>query len=362
MLERASTKPPKCASTRLRAIQLPTVAVAAPVAPPQGADAISQFKQVIRPANPARLPTNLHNTTRQIIRTLIDGRLAFFLGCYAHLGNIPLGDDFYRKLAKELGRRKLSADNRAAVATLYANQYGDEALWKQVEEMISKWRVKPSMVHRFLAALPGFLRSKGRADAAPLWIITTNYDTVMEQSLADAQEPFRLLYYVGGTASRDDGLFAERAPDGSVRVIEKPDHLRTHDRSLNVIVKLNGGLFYGGGIEESVVVAPAHFERLAARIPERLPKFVQIALRERSLLFLGHGLAEADVHAILRYSSPKDGTIKSWAVQPPPNPNQLAAWQERVQFQRGLGLQIVPADLESFLVDLHRRLVQMPPK
>jgi SIR2-like domain len=124
-----------------------------------------------------------------------------------------------------------------------------------------------------------------------LWILTTNYDTTLEQALTDAHESFRLLYYIGGTATQYEGLFAERAPDGSVRIIERPENLFSLAAPENLVVKLNGGLFANAGIAESVLIAPADFERLAARIPDALPACLHTGLRERSLLFLGHGLA-----------------------------------------------------------------------
>ena len=52
----------------------------------------------------------------------------------------------------------------------------------------------PSLVHRFIAALPTFLREHRKS--GQLYIFTTNYDTLMEQALIEAGEKFHLLYYV----------------------------------------------------------------------------------------------------------------------------------------------------------------------
>jgi hypothetical protein len=177
----------------------------------------------------------------------------------------------------------------------------------------------------------------------------------MEDALAAAGEPYYLLYYMGGIAAEHDGLFAVRSPDGAERVIEQPEPFRELDGAYSVVVKLNGGLLRNSRIEESVVIAPGHFERLAARIPAALPTVLRRTLRERSLLFLGHGLREPDVNEIIRFAAPGDGSISSWAVQP-----VGLAWQpefeERAAYLRGLGVEVIRTDLEHFMLGFHQHL------
>jgi hypothetical protein len=287
-----------------------------------------------------------------ITRALLDGKLAFFLGAHAHLGNLPLGNEFYKQLTKKFNCPALIGD-RTAVAAFVMSRYGTQALWQEVKGMLSSVPAGPSVVYRLLAALPGLLRTTNRPQ--PLWVLTTNYDTLMEEAMAMAGEQFHLLYYIGGTATEDEGLFVERSADGLVRLIERPENLRSLDPTSNVIVKLNGGLVHNGGFPESVLIAAGHFERLAARIPDALPAYLRAALQEKSLLFLGHGLAEPDVHTLIKYSAQQDRTIKSWAIQlAPPDPERLHAWQERAKDWRGWGLELVDSDLELFLGALHK--------
>jgi SIR2-like domain len=92
-----------------------------------------------------------------------------------------------------------------------------------------------------------------------------------------------------------NGLFAQVAPNGSVRVIERPEAIREPGTPETVVVKLNGGIVLGEEPPESVVIASGQFERLAATLPDALPEWVRAVLRDRSLLFLGHGLAGPDV-------------------------------------------------------------------
>jgi len=305
--------------------------------------------------------SDLGPTLDLVGRALGDGRLAFFLGAYASLGTQPLGNEFYAMLADRFGAPLLPGDDRAATAAFVLTRRGRQALLQEVQAAFTKpgRQAVPGLVHRILAALPGLLRARQPERSAALWVLTTNYDTLMEDALADAGEPYYLLYYMGGIVAEHEGLFAVRSPDGAERILEQPDHYRWLDDGYSVVVKLNGGLLRDSRIEPSLVTAPGHFERLADRIPGALPAVLRRALRERSLLFLGHGLREADVNAIIAYAAPGDGTTKSWALQPPP---ERWDWrqksEERAAYLSRLGLEVVRCDLERFMRRLHQGLLR----
>ena len=241
---------------------------------------------------------------------------------------------------------RLLAGDRTAVASFISGRYGRLRLWQEVRLLFEDNLVRPSVVHRLIAALPVFLRAKGTT--APLWIFTTNYDTLMEQALTDAGQPFYLLYY----ANDDDGEhFIERSPAGALRQIDRPENLRQLGSSAHVVVKLNGGQAYYRDFTERVSLARPDFERLAARIPAVLPGYVREELRARSLLVLGHGLAEPDVHALIKYAhrGGDDYSLQSWAVQRAPgDPSWRRSWQERADDWQRWGLKVVEDDLERF--------------
>jgi len=232
---------------------------------------------------------------------LLENKIIFFLGAGANLFLKSPGDAFYERLTQKFGVPSLPG-GRAAVAAYVASQHGSKELWSSAKEFIAD---QPSgMVHGFLAALPGFLRATRQFRALPLWVLTSNYDTHIEQALDDAGEPFYLLYYLGGTNPKSEGLFALRDPDGSLQIIEQPHNVRGLRQSdVHVVVKLNGGIVHGGGLPESVVIAPAHFERSAALMSSALPEFLREALLDKFLLFLGHGLAEPDAQEMSDFQS-----------------------------------------------------------
>jgi hypothetical protein len=313
---------------------------------PSGVEAAEKFRAVT--ATPvSSAPTSLGIPTDRIARAIVEGRIAFFLGAYAHLGNLPLGNNFYSHLAEKFGAPAPPGD-RAAIARYILDHFGSRALWGEIKTILSTSQVEPSLVYRLLAALPGFLRATGRSEAASQFILTTNYDTILEQTFEEAGEPFHLFYYIG--SGQDEGLFAHRAPDGRERVIERPENIRGPLEPGTIIVKMNGGLVYGKAIPESVMVARGDFERLAGRLPNVLPAVIRTGLRDRSLLFLGHGLGEPDVEALIRHAHAEGARRESWAVQ-------RGAQGEWVRYWDKCGLQIVESDLKDFVQSLHASMV-----
>src|SRR5262249_51134934 len=85
-------------------------------------------------ARPA--PDKSNHVLQLITRTLLDGKLAFFLGAHAHLGNLPLGNEFYEQLARKFDCPALIGD-RTAVAAFIVSRYGTQALWQEVKAMPS---------------------------------------------------------------------------------------------------------------------------------------------------------------------------------------------------------------------------------
>jgi hypothetical protein len=350
-------------STRL----LRPVRLVRPACPPEKHPTIDQDSQAAlrRFAEavgvPARLPKGPvveQQTMERIGAALDEGRLSFFLGAAVSVGSLPLGDEFYDGLVEAFDVPHLGG-GRAEVAAFVVSRFGAQALWRKTREAVTR-PAEPGLGHRILAALPGLLRARGRTETGALWVFTTNYDSLMEDALDAAGEPFHLLYYMGGIVANNTGLFAVRSPDGSERVIEQPDHIRSLEEGAStVVVKLNGGVLYDSSIEESAAVATGHFEQLAARIPDALPDVVRRALWKRSLLFLGHGLAEPDVSAIIRYAAPGDGTSTSWAVQrllAEEEVERRRSFNEQARYLSRLGVEVVVADLEHFLLQFHQHL------
>lgn len=333
-VQRASSQPLRPATT------------AAASAPPDGEAAVAAFTAITAP-EPEPVPRS-RAIYEQLAGATLDGNVLFFLGAYAHLGALPLGNQFYAGLARKYNSPELQ--DRAAIARFVQDRFGPSALWREMAAVLSTARIAPSIVYRFLAALPGFLRAVRGPEAASVTIFTTNYDTMLEQVFTAANEPFHLFYYQG--AGPHEGFFVHRRPDGSLSLLKRPSHVRSLTETGSVIVKMNGGLSWDQGISESVLIARGDFERLAGKIPDVLPAALQSTLRKHSLLFLGHGLAELDVERLVRFSHGESLRPKSWAVQYP------APDEGRLEYLESCGVNVVPEDLTAFMTHLHAAVCQ----
>lgn len=278
---------------------------------------------------------------------LLSGKLAFFLGAGACLDPTMLGADFYRRLAEEFDCPPLPDGDRTAAAAYIIGQLGIETFWKFARRDFATGKRRPSIVHRYIAALPGYLRDHG--GGAPLCIVSTNVDTLMEAALTEAGEPFQLLYYVNeGTSGQP--CFLERSPDGRVRQIDQPRHLRSLDAPQHLVVKMGGGLSFFGDIDEQAAVERGQLERLAQRIPDILPDYIRRELDARSLLFLGHGLAEPDVRKLIQTFATRPGNIGSWAIQrAPQDQDARRAWAGRAADWKAQRLTVLNWELEDFI-------------
>jgi hypothetical protein len=294
------------------------------------------------------LRTDLLPSIERIARVIVGGKSAFFLGTYAHLGTVPLGDEFYQYLAEKFDVPPVR--DRSEVARYILDCFGSQALWDEYKSNLSISKIKPSLVYRFLATLPGFLRAAGRDQAASILLLTTNYDITLEHTFEEVGEPFHLLYYL--SSGEDEGLFAHRTPDGRERVLERPENIQQFREPGTIILKLDGGHVYGKKIPESVLIARGDFDRLAGRLPNILPAAIRMGLRDRSLLFLGHGLHEPHIEALIRYAYSEGLKREAWAVQ-------KGAPYERVRYWAGCGLQIVDSDLQDFMLNLHASIVEL---
>ena len=313
----------------------------------------------VRPRLRGKFPDPGHSRhqaeLRLICEALVSGKLAFFLGAYAGLDQSFLGAEFYNQLASEFDCPDGLAGDRTAVAAYVINRYGSDSLWQFISRNFRKRITTPSVLHRFVAALPAFLREHNIAIS--LCVLTTNYDTLIEQALTESGEDFQLLYYADA-GSRREGCFLERSVGGVIRQIDRAENMRFRDTSTHLVVKLNGGMSYFGDMAEQALVERGQFERLAQRIPDVLPGYLRTELDSRSILFLGHGLQEPDVGAIIReFAGSKKGGPGSWAVQlAPNNENYRPAWEARARDFHRLGLTLLDDDLERFVANLDDRL------
>jgi hypothetical protein len=293
------------------------------------------------PVPPQPSPELTEPHIREVATAIAKGELSFFLGAAVHHTRL-LGKEFYEELGLRL--KVPPADrNRANVVEHLIDPGQRTALSDAIADIISSHFNSPWLTHKIIAALAHRLP----ADVERRLIaFTTNYDDVLERTLVAAGAKHHLfLYQPDGPHA---GRFLHRSSTGKLHAIVNPDGMyKLHDAA-PVIVKLNGGLDPLREVRGRFVVATRDFVEFASKIPAALPRVIRRSLRTRSLLFVGHGLFEPDVQAFARYARNQRGDRPSWAVQ-----NRM---RDADYWRNSCGVDIREADLDTYLVALHRAL------
>ena len=285
---------------------------------------------------------------RRLARRIVNGRLSFFLGAGAHIRRELSARAFYRAIAEEHAIEE-SELQRAEAAQFIVDCEGRADAWISAKERLPTNETHASVVYQFLAELPSLLRASGKNEASVLWMLTTNYDIMLEKVFEKAQEPFHLLYYqVDG---KDAGRFLHREPDGTIRVIERPQNVWSFRDGAHMIVKLDGGMPYDPHFNETVAIAPMDFGISAGRLPTALPEAIRCVLRDRSLLILGSSLKDPHVQNLVRWSAGTTRVTKTWAV--------ALGWTETEErFWSVAGVELVNCDFKNFIPALRAEVLR----
>src|SRR5207344_703114 len=121
------------------------------------------------------------------------------------------------------------------------------------------------------------------------------------------------------------GRFMHRAPGEPPRVIESANDYRLGPEKRTVILKLHGAVQRLPPAEDHYIEYLAHTD-----ITSQLPSVVTDKLRNSSYLFLGYGLKDWNLRAILRRiwgDSEKRGK-PSWAIQKDVDRFEKAFWDK----------------------------------
>jgi hypothetical protein len=292
--------------------------------------------------------------------SIIRGQTAFFLGAGACLGRLPLGREFYGELITRLNPRRGDASDTSAyghmeparIAQHFADKYGRDALYSEVDRQLAQAAAEPTAIHWFLAALEQRIRAMNLRPAQQ-WIITTNYDDWMALAMRYAGLRYHLFTY--RVSEPHAGKFIYQAPDGEVRVIDRPASFRALSAEDPVLVYLHGGLHPSIDLPTSYAFTHRDFVELAGRIPEALPHVVFERITERSLLFLGSGLGDDTIESLVRGVRARSSARRSHAVCWWVGPEKKLYWGE-------LGVDIFNIPLQVFMPELNKEFASRTPE
>ncbi len=313
---------------------------------------------------------DLSRTYDTITRRLLKGKVVPVLGAGANLCERPAEAGYERgrylpsgrELAQELNRivrlPANEAGDLARVAQYLAAREGEGPLIEELHDVFDS-HYPPTRLHRFLA---GISRRTRESDRPRMILVTTNYDDALEQAFYDADEEFDVLTYIADGPDRGRFLHVPRGAEPVViRVPNEYYDLNLDQRAL--IVKIHGAVRRnptGEGQEpaagkyvESFVITEDHYIDYLTRsdVSSLLPALIQQRLVESHFLFLGYGLRDWNVRAILYrlWTEQAGRTYASWAVNANPDDVDRTSWDRR-------GVEIMPVRLEEFVEQVEARI------
>jgi DNA-binding SARP family transcriptional activator len=256
----------------------------------------------------------------EVVETMLGGRL------------VPVLGSDVTGLAEELARHfeyPESNSGLARVAQYVAVMKGSGPLYDELHALLAV-DVPPTRVHRFFASLPPVLRNLGVPHQL---LVTTSYDTALEQAFTQAGEQFDVVSYLA--TGRNRGKFCHLRPGGDGTVIDVPNtyvtELSLEERT--VILKLHGRVERGDERrwESFVVTEDDYIDYLAqTEIASAVPASLAARLRRSHFLFLGYTMADWNLRVVLnRLWGDQPLSYRSWAVQPEPKPLEREFWRHR---------------------------------
>jgi len=312
-----------------------------------------------------------------LIPAITGGRVTFFLGAGVNLcdrtegqtwqpgKDLPSGSELAKYLSDVLGypRSEMlihcpSCENEVMsekmkdltrVSQCVSVMAGSAPLYEELHSLLVK-DYSPTTLHQFIAALPAVLREKGYPDRRQ-FVVTTNYDDLMERAFQEAGEPFDLVTYL---AEGDDrGKFLHRLPDGNEQIITVPNEYKnaTPDKR-TVILKVHGTIDRVKKDRDSFVITEDHYIDYLTRtdISKLIPVGLAGKLKHTNFLFLGYSLCDWNLRAILhRIWGEQKLNYESWAIQLKPSLIDKKSWSKR-------GVDIIDVSLGTYVSRLNERV------
>ncbi len=271
------------------------------------------------------------------------------------LGSLPGAKELADDLAQRFGVKLARLDLPEVAQYVYVTK-GRPDLYLALRKILTAG-CEPGPVHRFLAGLPHTLEKLGYEKRYQL-IVSTNFDTALEQAFKDEEEPYDLAVYMP-----DEGMFIHfpyRDPPEPIKVPNRYGAFpigEDFDLERTVIVKIHGavdGNVGGFRWKGNYVITQDHYIDYLSRNPVENLVPVQILdqLRESHCLFLGYAVRDWSLRVFLKRIW-EQGRIEaeSWAVEPNPDALERGFWKKS-------SVDLYASDLDDYVGHLRERLMR----
>jgi len=253
---------------------------------------------------------------------------------------------------------KLQQDqDLAKISSFYTMTIGREGLLNAVREALGPIcpdgppRCPPGNIHSYIAGLE-----------QPKLIITTNYDTLLEQAFRKASRDYDLLVYPADrNDNRNAAMWREHGSKRNLYLLPDDLPIDFEASTRPIIYKMHGSLDEEPG-QDTFVISEEDYLNFLSRMGDAtaVPSVVLSYLRTRSLLFLGYSLRDWNLRMVLRNlkgvvttgvkNAPlrrydQDKVIPSWAIQRRPSEVEKELWDAR-------GVRLYDEDVEEFALKM----------
>ena len=245
---------------------------------------------------------------------------------------LPSGLELARFLADEAGFPASDPGDRndlAKVSSYYADIAGRRPLRERLRDVLNH-DYQSGPLHELLADIP-----------APLLIVVTNYDTLVEQAFRAKGKPYDLVIYPTDRKAIANAILWW--PHGaSEPLVKEPRKLDIDLARTTVIYKMHGTIMPENNKWDSFVITEEDYVEFLSRMTTNtaIPSLFYPYFRERSFLFLGYSLRDWNLRVILKNLSkyfPKrqanrdddEDQLPSWAIQRNPFELERKLWDKR---------------------------------
>jgi hypothetical protein len=315
-------------------------------------------KSIVPPPDDAHYELVLHHMVNE-------GNLVTFLGPrlvgrhpgpLEGSGSLSNAKEIAADLADRFGMKSARLDLPRVAQYVYVTK-GRPDLYNAVRQILTA-DCEPGPVHRFLARLPRTLEEL-RLEKRYQLIISTNFDTALEQAFEDEQEPYDLAVYMA--SGQDKGKFVHFPYQACAESICTPNSygkfpIRDYgELERTVIVKIHGAVDGNVGDyrwKENYVITEDHYIDYLSRSPieSLVPVQVLDKLRDSHCLFLGYAVRDWNLRVFLkRIWRGEPLGAKSWAVEPDPDALEKELWAQSY-------VDLYAADLVDYVGVLQQRL------
>lgn len=245
---------------------------------------------------------------------------------------LPSGGELSRFLAQESSfpsEDPYDLNDLAKVSSYYAVISGRQVLREQLHEVLDhKFNFGP--IHSFLASVP-----------VPLLIVSTNYDTLIEQAFHALQKPYDLIIHPSDRKDIANAVWWWAHGASEPKAVP-PNELDIDLDKTTVIYKMHGTVQHETDKWDSFVITEEDYVDFLSRMTSNsaIPSIFYEHFRNRSFLFLGYSLRDWNLRVVLknldRYltrnrmeDDNEDIRLPSWSIQHHPSELERRLWETR---------------------------------